>query len=170
MDSIGTRIKLIRSRNNLKQIEFGSLLGIKQGYVTNLESGRATPSEQLIKAISLQFGIREEWLFTGEEPMYQPAEEAAEEILDRYGVDFIRIALEKAKARGLYGDLQPKDIIPVEDIELNQIICYLTDTWKNGDQRIKNWLSIQFEKSFPEFKEYLQKNRLQTAKRTGNGA
>ncbi len=170
MESIGERIKNIRINNNLTQAEFGESVGVTQGYITKVESGKNPPSDQLIITISLRFGVREEWLRTGEEPMYQPAEKAAEEILDRYGVDFIRIALEKAKARGLYGDLQPKDIIPVEDIELNQIICYLTDTWKNGDQRIKNWLSIQFEKSFPEFNEYLQKNRLQTAKRTGNGA
>lgn len=170
MDFISNRIKQIRTQNNLKQVEFGNLLGIKQGYVTNLESGRATPSDQLIKAISLQFGVREEWLRAGEEPMYRPVEEVVEETLGRYGIDFVRVAIEKAKARGIYGDLQPKGIIPVEDIELGQMVSYLTDTWKNGDQRIKIWLSIQFEKSFPEFNEYLQKNRQQITGSTGNGA
>ncbi len=170
MVSLGERIKSIRINNKLTQSEFGDLLGVGQSHIANIEKDQKTPSDIFIKVLSLQFGIREEWLCSGEEPMYRPVEEVVEETLGRYGIDFVRVAIEKAKARGLYGDLQPKAIIPVEDIELGQMVSYLTDTWKNGDQRIKIWLSIQFEKSFPEFNEYLQKNRKQITGSTGNGA
>lgn len=49
----------------LKKGEFAKKLNITSGYVSNLLQGKYKPSPQLIKNISMIFGINEEWLKTG---------------------------------------------------------------------------------------------------------
>ena len=39
------------------------------------------------------------------------------------------------------------------DPELNRIIKYLTGIWESGDERLKAWASVQFERAFPEVRK-----------------
>lgn len=48
---------------------FAFAIGISRSHVSNLETGAARPSEQLIKSICREWNVREEWLRTGEEPI-----------------------------------------------------------------------------------------------------
>lgn len=64
------RIKEVRQENNLTQETFASRLGIKKSSVSLLESGKNNPSEQTIRAICSEFGVRREWLELGHEPKY----------------------------------------------------------------------------------------------------
>ena len=63
------RIKLVRQRNGLTQEAFASRLGITKSSVSLIESGKNNPSEQTIRGICSEFGIRREWLLLGDEPM-----------------------------------------------------------------------------------------------------
>ncbi len=65
MDELGRRIKSIRNEHGVTQKEFGSRLGISHAHVSNIESGKDTPSDNLIKLMSREFGVNEEWLRTG---------------------------------------------------------------------------------------------------------
>lgn len=66
MDSIGVRIKYLRKDIlNKTQKEFGSQIGLKPNSVSDIESGKNTPTEQTIKAICREFNANEEWLRTG---------------------------------------------------------------------------------------------------------
>lgn len=101
MVSLGERIKSIRINNKLTQSEFGDLLGVGQSHIANIEKDQKTPSDIFIKVLSLQFGIREEWLCSGEEPMYRPVEEVVEETLGRYGSPFVDAVFKTAKDKEL---------------------------------------------------------------------
>lgn len=67
---MNTRIKEIRLAAHLTQEEFANRICITKSSVSLLESGKNNPSDQTIKLICSEFGIRREWLETGAEPMY----------------------------------------------------------------------------------------------------
>lgn len=69
------RIKQIRKSIGLTQTEFGIRIGVKGNTVTGYETGLRAPSDAIIKAISREFGINEEWLRTGEGEMSSPQED-----------------------------------------------------------------------------------------------
>lgn len=66
---MNTRIKQVRQLHHLTQDVFASRLGITKSSVSLIESGKNNPSEQTIRAICSEFGIRREWLEFGHEPM-----------------------------------------------------------------------------------------------------
>ena len=54
---------------------FGREVGVSRDVINNIERNRLANFEQklpLLKLIALKFGIREEWLLTGDEPMMEP--------------------------------------------------------------------------------------------------
>lgn len=63
------RIKQIRRDNKLTQVEFGKRIGVKGNTITNYETGLRTPTDAVILSICREFGISEDWLRTGKEPM-----------------------------------------------------------------------------------------------------
>lgn len=67
---MNSRLKILRKTLKLTQTEFGERLGVKGNTITGYENGTRTPSDAIIKAICREFGVREEWFRTGEEPMY----------------------------------------------------------------------------------------------------
>lgn len=56
----------------LSQRAFGEKLGVSIDVIANLEYNRVEPSESMLILISKTYGVRYEWLKTGEEPMYPP--------------------------------------------------------------------------------------------------
>lgn len=66
------RIKEIRRKAKLTQIQFGERIGLKQNSIAQIEAGTRTPSDAVIKAICREFHIRPEWLVNGEGPMAAP--------------------------------------------------------------------------------------------------
>lgn len=63
---IGQRVKSIRISQDLTQRAFADRLGISDGALSQIESGRTVPSDQTIRSICREFGVSEEWLRTGE--------------------------------------------------------------------------------------------------------
>lgn len=70
--SIGKRLRYLREIKGLTQAELGSKAHVLQSGVSSWESDRTTPNALAIESICEAFGIREEWLRTGEEPMEAP--------------------------------------------------------------------------------------------------
>lgn len=66
---LSDRICTLRRQLNLSQAEFGAKVGVKQGSISAWESGAKSPSGAAIVSICQTFGVREEWLRTGEGPM-----------------------------------------------------------------------------------------------------
>lgn len=105
------RIKILRESLQLSQREFGEKLGVSRDVISNIEYGRVAPKELLIKHICELYGVNEQWLKNGEEPMFnttlktnKKAEEAVS-IFQSLRPEFQDYALEQI--RGL-AELQDK--------------------------------------------------------------
>jgi len=66
---IGNRIKEARKLYKVSQEVFAYSLGITQGHLSNIETGKAAPSKRLITSINTEWGIRIEWLMKGNGPI-----------------------------------------------------------------------------------------------------
>lgn len=81
MDTIGERVRHLRKVSlNLTLEKFGERIGITTASLSNIENGKTNPSDQTIRSICREFGVREKWLRTGEGSMYvqlTPNEERA---------------------------------------------------------------------------------------------
>ena len=65
MKSINERIRELRKHLGLTQVEFGRKIGIVQGNLTGIESGKKSVTQKTIKVICATYGVSEEWLETG---------------------------------------------------------------------------------------------------------
>lgn len=61
----GERIREARRALGLTQKEFATSLGIVQGFLSGIETGRKSPSETLMIALTHTYRINPEWLATG---------------------------------------------------------------------------------------------------------
>jgi len=75
------RILKVRKEAKLSQSDFGKIIGITGSSVSLIESGKNNPSDQTIKLICSEFGIRREWLELGHEPMKEADMENSPEML-----------------------------------------------------------------------------------------
>lgn len=66
MNTIGERIAFfIDTNENLTKTKFADLLGISQGFVSQICSGARVPSDRTISDICRTFKLSEDWLRTG---------------------------------------------------------------------------------------------------------
>lgn len=65
------RITEIRNFLNLSQKDFAEKIGLKQGSLSDLETGRANITDRIILLICSQFNVNEEWLRNGTGQMFQ---------------------------------------------------------------------------------------------------
>lgn len=70
MQSIGERVRALRKSEGLTLAKFGERIGISNPSVSNIESGKTSPSKQTVLAICREFAVSEAWLRTGEGEMY----------------------------------------------------------------------------------------------------
>lgn len=84
-----SRIKEVRKDNHLTQAKFAERIGLKQNTIAQIETGKRTPSEQVVLSICREFGVFREWLETGKGPKYKKKPEGGieQEIADILGKD-----------------------------------------------------------------------------------
>ena len=70
------RIKRLRLELGLSQEEFGNRLGVGRGAITNIELNKVEPKPLFVSLICREFGVREEWLRTGEGQMLEEVPES----------------------------------------------------------------------------------------------
>lgn len=64
------RIRELRKDHlQMTQQAFADKLGFSQNFIWQIEKGERTPSDRTISDICREFGVREEWLRTGELPI-----------------------------------------------------------------------------------------------------
>ena len=69
MDDLSTRISMVVEESGLTKTDFGKKINLSQPTISNLMKGVQNPSGRTLIDISDKFGIREDWLRTGEGPM-----------------------------------------------------------------------------------------------------
>jgi len=65
MNPICSRVKEIRKSYALTQVDFSKRLGVTNAHISAIEKDKTIPSPALIKLISKEFRINENWLITG---------------------------------------------------------------------------------------------------------
>ncbi|MNC04803.1 Antitoxin PezA [compost metagenome] len=65
--TIGTNIKRLRKLHDLNQTEFANRIGVSQGSLSDLESGKSKPAIETVISICSVFACSYEWLLTGNE-------------------------------------------------------------------------------------------------------
>ncbi len=72
------RIKQARKLRKMTQGELAKAVDLTSNYIYLIESGRNEPGRKAIKEICNVLNVREEWIYTGEEPIeYPPEDETA---------------------------------------------------------------------------------------------
>lgn len=61
----GERLRELRKSLNLTLEKFGENLGVKRNAISQIETGRNGLSDQMLKSICREYGVREEWLRDG---------------------------------------------------------------------------------------------------------
>lgn len=121
MSNINERIALVRKESKESQRSFGARIGISGPSVAHLESGINNPSEQTIRAICQEFGIRRGWLEHGEGPMKrEPADD--DELIDEVlaGEDEFIKAVIRGIARTPGGWEKMRDVFNAIQAELDK--------------------------------------------------
>lgn len=59
------RVKQLRKTLDLTMEKFGDRLGVKKNSISQIESGKNSLTEQMIKSICREFDVDEEWLRNG---------------------------------------------------------------------------------------------------------
>lgn len=175
MDTFAERLKRARTISNLTQSEVAELVGVSPGHITHLERGTKLPSLLMIKALARELDVRVEWLRDGQGPMRDSLDTTLKHLCERFGPETVQDTLTRiVRAEGLELPLPrpfgPNDPIPLDQADLRQMVDYLISLWLNGDPRMKSWASVQFERSFPDYRQVVQKKTGATATGTGSRA
>ena len=72
---MNNRIKEIRSYFKLSRSAFGERIGVSGDVINNLERGRVDIKEHMLKLISAEFGVNEDWLRNGFGDMFTETQE-----------------------------------------------------------------------------------------------
>jgi transcriptional regulator with XRE-family HTH domain len=67
--SINARIRQVRHSVELPQTKFSKRIAIAPNYLAEIEVGKKRANERVIRLVSLEFGVDEHWLRTGEGEM-----------------------------------------------------------------------------------------------------
>lgn len=81
-----TRIKAARKAKGLTLKQVGTLLGISESAVSNIERGRNKPSGSTLVLLCEKLGINQHWLETGEGDMFRSCPEPdIDQLVQLYG-------------------------------------------------------------------------------------
>jgi transcriptional regulator with XRE-family HTH domain len=142
--SIDKRIKKVRQAVGVSQHVFANRLGVTRGHISNVEKGRAIPSEQLTISISREFEINIEWLKTGAGPIQKQNRPSyiVENITNLEALLMIWVNVVKGIHQSLHKyegiDLKPYEVKGKKELEeiLEELLCRVR-TIKTGDFKRK---------------------------------
>ena len=78
MNTMGDRIAAIIEVKEIKKVQFAARINVDQSYISQLTSGKKTPSDRTISDICREFDVSEEWLRTGRGEMFVEKTESEE--------------------------------------------------------------------------------------------
>lgn len=115
----GKRIKELRNALNLNQTNFGEQLGLKQTTIAGYENNHRELTDRTISDICRVFNVNEEWLRTGDGPMFRPKKGLDNELAEHIA-DLIKTDDELTKAFILeLLKLSPEEMEVIKKILLN---------------------------------------------------
>ena len=151
--NLGKRFLQVRKILNLTQKDFAKELRIDKGHVANIENNSRRPSEHLIHLICLKYSVSEDWLKTGQGEIFTSPEDVLKNQIARFD--------KRAILEAINNLIKEYNVLPTTFIIKESQIPYTTNSelarmynilhllWTSGDERFKNWVSVQFDRSFP---------------------
>lgn len=146
--NVSERLKLLRQKNNLTQVELSKELGISRGYFSTLETNPDAVNDRIIKLYALHFAVREEWIKYGTLPIREPF-----------------VATYKGVFADAYFDLAA-ELLPTFDVpevfcallknslEYSRMFHYLSHRFMTSkDKNEPKRLSALFSVAFPDYVE-----------------
>lgn len=130
MSDIGLRIRSKRKEKRLSQTELAQLAGIARSSLQRFESG-ASPKSSTINKLAEVLECSPDWLLTGHE---------------------------KAIREFNFPDRSYDKPIERDDF-FKYAILYLEEMRSHPDPDYRGWFKIEFLKRFPEFEEWIKKQR-----------
>lgn len=70
MKTIYDRIKEVRLKLNLSQVEFSERIFVSKGFYGDIEVGKRKVNNRIIYIVSKQFNVNEDWIKTGKGEMF----------------------------------------------------------------------------------------------------
>ncbi len=80
INQLGSRIRRIRLHNRLTPTEFASTLNIQIKTLSEIENGTKEPTNRLLSTLVGHFAIKEDWLMTGKDKMFEDERKCEESI------------------------------------------------------------------------------------------
>lgn len=100
----GERVKELRKSLGLTLEKFGERLGVGKTAISKIEKGENNLSDQMSKSICREYGVNENWLLNGIDPMFIESDSfSLDEFVRSRGATAIEIEIVKT-----YFDLDPK--------------------------------------------------------------
>lgn len=112
----GERIREVRKTLGLTLEKFGEKIGMKKNSVSQIENGKNSVTEQVVKSICREFNVDYIWLTTGDGEMFVDTDDDFIERIDR-----IMVGEDDARKNLFKALLEASD----EDIAAFQRIIYL---------------------------------------------
>lgn len=130
MEAICGRIKELRTHLQMSQVEFAKNLGVTNAHISKIEKGGTVPSDALIKLISKEYQVNENWLKTGEKPIfiYEIVDRADEQLMNSTSAFNKLLSSDSYMLRGLAAELKFcfSNIADVTFLNEDQKIEYLS--------------------------------------------
>lgn len=118
----GERIREVRKALGLTLEKFGEKIGMKKNSVSQLENGKNSVTEQVVKAICREYNVDYMWLTTGDGEMFIDTDDDFIERIDRImaGEDEARKSLFKSMLELSDDDIAALDRLMKKAIEFTQ--------------------------------------------------
>ena len=118
----GERIREVRKALGLTLEKFGERIGMKKNSVSQLENGKNSVTEQVVKAICREYNVDYMWLTTGDGEMFIDTDDDFIERIDRImaGEDEARKSLFKFMLELSDEDIAALDRLMKKAIEFTQ--------------------------------------------------
>ena len=118
----GERIREVRKALGLTLEKFGEKIGMKKNSVSQLENGKNSVTEQVVKAICREYNVDYMWLTTGDGEMFIDTDDDFFERIDRImaGEDEARKSLFKFMLELSDEDIAALDRLMKKAIEFTQ--------------------------------------------------
>lgn len=118
----GERIREVRKALGLTLEKFGEKIGMKKNSVSQLENGKNSVTEQVVKAICREYNVDYMWLTTGDGEMFIDTDDDFIERIDRImaGEDETRKSLFKFMLELSDEDIAALDRLMKKAIEFTQ--------------------------------------------------
>lgn len=118
MATFGERLSLIRQNEGLTMTAFAEKLNLSKSTISLAENNKQALSVRVVVDICEKFGVRREWLETGEGEMKEETKESVMRLMKaEYNLDDVDF-----KIVSMYLDLTPKERAAVKDFIVNHLL------------------------------------------------